>query len=287
MIEDIRGALMWARKKLVDAASAEPLDAYILLGHVLDAGRAQLLAHPEQALTPEQAIRFQDVITRRAAGTPIAYLIGTHPFYNLPEDLIVTPDVLIPRPETEHLIEAALAWAADHRVTRVADIGTGSGAIAVTLARALPGAHVWAVDISVAALAVARRNAVRYDVQGRMTLVEGDLLAPLLEQGTTCAMVVANLPYIASEEVDTLAVTEHEPRLALDGGADGLDLIRRLLADVPRVLATPGLLLLEIGTGQGEQVAALTEQALPGAQVDIVYDLAGHDRIIRAQRGGI
>lgn len=287
MIEDVRGALMWARKQLVDAAGVEPLDAYILLGHVLGADRAQLLAHPEQALTTEQATRFQDVIAQRSTGAPIAYLIGTHPFFDLPHDLIVTPDVLIPRPETEHLIEAALGWAKDHRVARIADIGTGSGAIAVTLARVLTGAHVWAVDISADALAVARRNAVRYDVQTRMTLLEGDLLAPLLDQGTTCAMVVANLPYIASEEVDTLAVTEHEPRLALDGGADGLDLIRRLLADVPHIVETPGLLLLEIGAGQGERVAALTEQALPGAEVDIVYDLAGHDRIIRAQRGGI
>lgn len=286
MGDTIRAALDWARSAWAGAAHVEPLDAQLLLGHVLGVARAQVIAHPERALTAAQVIQFRDLVARRGAGTPVAYLIGTHPFYDLPDDLIVTPDVLIPRPETEHLIDAALAWARGRRVACVADIGTGSGAIAVTLARHVPEARVWAVDVSPDALAVARRNAARYAVQERITFAQGDLLAPLVAAGVTCDLVAANLPYIPSAEVDTLAVTEHEPRLALDGGADGLDLIRRLLDGVRRVLAADGLLLLEFRAGHGERVAALVKAALPGARVDVLPDLAGFDRIVRAERQG-
>lgn len=286
MSDTICAALDWARSAWAGAAHVEPLDAHILLGHVLGVARAHMIAHPEQALTPAQAAQFRDLVARRAAGTPVAYLIGTHPFYDLPDDLIVTPDVLIPRPETEHLIDAALGWARGRDVACIADIGTGSGAIAVTLARHVPGARLWAVDVSPDALAVARRNAARYGVQERFTFAQGDLLAPLVAAGVTCDLIAANLPYIPGAEVDTLVVTAHEPRLALDGGADGLDLIRRLLDDVPRVLAAHGLLLLEFRAGHGERVAALVKAALPGAQVNVQHDLAGHDRIIRVERRG-
>lgn len=286
MSDTIRTALDHARAAWAGAAHSEPLDAYILLGHVLGVARAHMIAHPAQALTPAQAAQFRDLVARRAAGTPIAYLIGTHPFYDLPADLIVTPDVLIPRPETEHLIEAARDWARGRDVACIADIGTGSGAIAVTLARHVPGARVWAVDVSPDALAVARRNAARYAVQERITFAQGDLLAPLVAAGVTCDLIAANLPYIPSAEVDTLVVTAHEPRRALDGGADGLDLIRRLLDGVPRVLAAGGLLLLEFRAGHGARVAALVAAALPGARVDVRHDLAGHDRIIRVEREG-
>lgn len=286
----IRQALNWARDALAAARAAEPLDAHILLEYVLGVDRAYVMAHPEQPLDTTQAAAFQALVAQRAQGTPVAHLVGTHPFYDLPYDLIVTPDVLIPRPETEHLVEAALAWARDDARSRsvdtIADIGTGSGAIAVTLARSLPDAQVWAVDVSGAALDVARRNADRYAVAARMRWVQGDLLAPLVAAGVVCDLIAANLPYIASVEVDRLPVTAHEPRLALDGGVDGLDLIRRLLADVPRVLAPDGLLLLEIGAGQGEQVAALARAALPGAHVAVLPDLAGHDRIVRIEREG-
>ncbi len=282
-INNIRRALAWARSLLTTVPGAEPLDADILLASVLQSDRAYLYAHPEHALTPEYAGQYRALVTRRAAGTPVAYLLGTHPFFDLPHDLIVTPDVLIPRPETEHLIEAALAWAQAHPVACIADIGTGSGAIAITLARHLPGARVWAVDASPAALEVARQNAARYDLAERITLLHGDLLAPVLAAGAVCNLVAANLPYIASDEVDHLLITAHEPRLALNGGPDGLALIRRLLADVPRVLAAESLLLLAIGAGQGARVAALAAAALPGTQIDVLPDLAGHDRIVRVE----
>jgi len=275
--------LAWARETLAGASECEPLDAQLLLMHVLGVDRAALIAHPERPLTPEQSSAFRDLIERRAAGIPLPYLTGRRAFYDL--DLIVTPEVLIPRPETEHLVEAALAWAGGRRGLRVVDVGTGSGAIAIALAKHLPEAHVWALDISAAALDVARQNAAHYGMLERIEFVPGDLLLPLLSRGQQADLIAANLPYISSDELDTLAVARHEPRLALDGGPDGLDLIRRLLDQAPRVLGAGGLLLLEIGAGQGEQVRALAEAAFPGAQVQITPDYAGHERVVSVERG--
>jgi release factor glutamine methyltransferase len=280
----VEQALAWARAALAGAFDMEPLDAAILLAHALDADRAALIAHPERTLTPEQMARFRDLVGRRAAGTPVAYLIGTRAFYDL--DFIVTPDALIPRPETELLIDAALDWARGRAADtlRIADVGTGSGAIAVTLAAHLPAARVWAIDLSAAALAVARQNAARQGVSDRILFIEGDLLEPLIAQGAQADLIAANLPYIAHDELATLDVGQREPRLALNGGADGLDLIRRLLAQAPRVLAGQGLLLMEIGAGQGARVRALADAAFPGADVRIARDYAGHDRVVRVEK---
>lgn len=277
-------ALAWARDQWRDTPGTEPLDAGVLLAHVLDRPRTALLAHPEMPLTDEQAAQFATLVKRRAAGTPIAYLIGRHPFYD--RDFLVTPDVLIPRPETEHLIDAALAWARGRVVLRVADIGTGSGAIAVTLAAHLPDAHVHAVDCSPAALDVARQNAERAGVGGRITFHQGDLLAPLLAQGEPLDLIAANLPYIPTADLAALDVARHEPVLALDGGPDGLDAIRRLLTQAPRVLAANGLILLEIGAGQGEAAAGLAREQFPGAEIAVLHDYAGHDRVLRVERSG-
>ncbi len=204
---------------------------------------------------------------------PVPYLTGIRAFYDL--EFAVTPDVLIPRPETEHLIESALQWARGRRDWRLVDVGTGSGAIAVTLAVHLPEARVWAVDVSAAALDVARQNAIRHGVADRITLVRGDLLEPLIVADQHVDLIAANLPYIASDELKTLPVAQHEPLLALDGGADGLDLIRRLLVQAPRVLAQDGLLLMEIAAGQGAHVCELSAAAFPGAHVTLIYDYAG------------
>lgn len=282
-LERVDQALAWARTALAGASDSEPIDAPLLLMSVLGIDRAALLAHPERTLTAEQADSFRQLIERRAAGEPVPYLIGTRAFFD--RDWLVTPAVLIPRPETEHLIEAALEWAHDerengHEVRCVVDVGTGSGAIAVTLAAHLPDARVWAVDLSPDALAVARENAARANV--RVQFLQGDLLAPLLAAGETVDLVVANLPYIPSGDLEALPVARWEPRLALDGGADGLDLIRRLLAQLPTVLA--GLALLEIGAGQGARVSALAETALPGARVRVLPDYAGHDRVVWIER---
>jgi release factor glutamine methyltransferase len=270
------------------------LDAQVLLAHVLGTDRAALLAHPERILTPAQAAAYRALVERGAAGVPLPYLTGHQAFYDL--DLIVTSEVLIPRPETEHLIETALAWAHKRSLTpqssphrgvglRIVDVGTGSGAIAVTLAKHLPGARVCAIDLSAAALEVARQNAARYDLEQRIEWKVGDLLTPLVEEGQQVDLIAANLPYIVHKDLASLAVARHEPQLALDGGPDGLDLIRRLLVQAPRVLAEEGLLLLEIGAGQGEQVCDLARAALPGAQARILFDYAGLDRVVSIERG--
>ncbi len=284
LLTTVAGALAWARAALSEAAASEPLDAPLLLAHVLGCERAALLAHPQRVLTPAQSAAFRDMVERRADGLPVAYLTGERAFYDL--TLIVTPDVLIPRPETEHLVERALAWArAREGSLRVADVGTGSGAIAVTLARHLPGARVWALDASHTALGVARCNAARYDLAERVHFVQADLLGPLLGARGAFDLIAANLPYVPTSALEALAVTRHEPRLALDGGPDGLAVIRRLLAQVPRVLASDGLLLLEIEAAQGERAAALAAEALPGARVTVHADYAGHDRVVSAQWG--
>lgn len=256
----------------------DSLDAHVLLGAVLGVERAYLLAHPEAVLTPEQAERFEAWVTRCAAGEPVAYLLGRRAFYD--RDFIVTPDVLIPRPETELLLENALAWVVDRALTAV-DVGTGSGALAVTLAANKPQVRVHAVDVSAAALAVARKNAAAAGVD--VQFYEGDLLTPLVERGIMLDLVMANLPYIASDEVPTLAVSRYEPVLALDGGGDGLELVRRLLAQVPLVANAGALVLLEIGAGQGAATLALVRGALPGARAELLLDYAGHDRIVRAE----
>ncbi|MFN8449710.1 MAG: peptide chain release factor N(5)-glutamine methyltransferase [Anaerolineae bacterium] len=268
----IYDTLLAARQRI------DPLDAHVLLGEVLGVDRAYLLAHPEAPLTPEQAERFVGLVARCADGEPVAYLLGRRAFYD--RDFLVTPDVLIPRPETELLLEQALAWAGD-RAIAAADVGTGSGALAVTLAANRPQARVYATDISPAALAVARKNAERSSVG--VTFYEGDLLAPLIEHSIRLDLIMANLPYIASDELASLAVSRHEPRLALDGGADGLDLIRRLLAQIPGAINPGALVLLEIGAGQGAAALALVRETLRPQRAELILDYAGLDRIIRAE----
>jgi release factor glutamine methyltransferase len=271
-METVAEALRFARHHI------DPLDAHVLLGAVLAASRAALLAHPEAPLTAEQAERFAGYVARCAAAEPIAYILGRRAFYD--REFFVTPDVLIPRPETELLLEQALEWVGDRRLTAV-DVGTGSGALAVTLAANRPNVQVFAVDISPAALAVARRNAERYSAP--VTFFEGDLLAPLVERGIKADVIMANLPYIPSGELPDLAVTRYEPRLALDGGADGLDLIRRLLAQVPLVAHPGALMLLEIAAGQGAAALAAVGDALTVKRADLLLDYAGLDRIIRVE----
>jgi release factor glutamine methyltransferase len=258
----VHDALAWARSVLADS---EPIDASLLLMHVLGVDRAALLTHPDRELTPEQTVTFRALILQRAAGVPVPYLTGTRAFYDL--DFAVTPDVLIPRPETEHLVESALQWAQGRHDVRLVDVGTGSGAIAVTLAVHLPEARVWAVDVSAAALDVARRNAIRHGAAERITFVQGDLLEPLIAADQPVDLIAANLPYIASDELKTLSVAQFEPLLALDGGADGLDYIRRLLVQAPRVL--------ELGAA-----------AFPGAHVTLIRDYAGLDRLVSVALSG-
>ena len=268
-------ALAWASSALAGSSPSARLDAELLLAHTLGWSRARVLAEGRVELDPAQQARFAALVARRAALEPVAYLVGQREFYGLVFE--VTPAVLVPRPETELLVERALDQARSLPPdAQIADIGAGSGAIAVALAVHLPQARISAVDLSPEALAVAGRNAARHGVAGRVRLLQGDLLAPL---DAPVDLLVSNPPYTVLAEIDE-GVRRHEPHLALDGGLDGLGLYRRLLAAAPPLLRPGGVVLLEIGATQAEAVSALARMHFPHARVTVEQDLAGRDRVV-------
>jgi len=275
-VPTIKAILQDAYTRL-DATSSSPrLDAQLLLAEALQVSRAHVLAHPERELTSDEAAHIADSIDRRENGEPVAYILGRRAFYD--REFTVTPDVLIPRPETEHLIESALAFI-NGRTLHAVDVGTGSGAIAITVKGNAPQITMFATDMSEGALRVAETNARIQNVH--ISFFQGDLLIPLVGRGANVDLVMANLPYIKTDVLRTLSVRDYEPKLALDGGDDGLDLIKRLVEQVPTVCKPGGLLLLEIGADQGEAVKALVSECLSPQQVAIIRDLAGLDRIVR------
>lgn len=275
----VRDALRWGRQQLGTAPTTAG-DVRLLLQHVLAVERAYLIAHDDEILSGEQEARFRQLLARASAGEPVPHLVGESPFFGL--DFMVTPDVLIPRPETELLVEAALTWARNANVLRVVDVGTGSGCIAVTLARHLPVAEIAAVDRSEQALAVARQNAERHGVAGRVTFYQGSLVEPV---PFAPELIVANLPYISDEEWTTLddGVKSYEPAGALRGGPDGLVVIQALLEEAAAKVTPAGALFLEIGWRQGEAASALARSIFPEARVRVRPDYAGHDRILMVE----
>jgi release factor glutamine methyltransferase len=276
----IRYVLRAAADALHAAGSPTPrLDAEVLLAHVLGCTRAQLYARLHDPWPPGVLEAYGALLRRRLAGEPVAYLVGHKDFYGL--DLLVDRRVLIPRPETEELVGAVLAaLPPGGQHGPVADIGTGSGAIAIALAHYRPTIPIIAVDLSPDALAVARANAARCGVAGRIAWREGDLLAPLQEP---VAGIVANLPYTVLDELEP-GVRDWEPTLALEGGGpDGSALIARLLAEAPRVLAPGGFIALEIGYNQAEIVRRLALDTFPAADVRLRQDVEERDRLIWIQ----
>ncbi len=268
-------ALRRAAARLRPVADNPALEAEVLLAHLLGRDRTFLWAHPEAPLTPEQVARYTAWVERRAAHEPLPYITGRVEFFGL--TLAVTPAVLIPRPETETLVEVALAWARRHPHALAVDVGTGSGCIAVALAVHVPTLHLIATDISAAALHLARRNAQAHHVDGRVRFIQGDMLTPVRR----AALIVSNPPYVAAGEWEALPPSvKREPRLALWGGDDGLTPLRRLLRQARHRLSPGGLLLVEIGAGQGESARALARAHFPHAHLDILPDLAGHDRVL-------
>ncbi len=261
---------------LMRMSSAPRLDAQLILGHVLNQRREYLVAHGEQTLTDLQAQVFEKLLTLRVKGMPTAYILGDRAFYD--RSFHITPHVLIPRPETEHIVEAALEWAEKHPIRRAVDVGTGSGAIGLTLAAHLSSAIVVATDVSAAALVVAQDNGADL---ANVCYIQADLLAPL---PGPFDLICANLPYIATAEMNVLEVARFEPAVALDGGADGLALIRRLIRQATTALARAGLLLMEIGADQGLAVEALAVAAFPAQPVAILKDYSGLDRVLRVER---
>ena len=254
-------------------------DAELLLMHTLERSRAWLIAHAEEELSGSQAAAYTALVSLRRKGEPIQYITGEAEFYGLP--FLVTRDVLIPRPETEHLVEKALELAGRVVSPRIVDVGTGSGAIAVALAHKLPCAQIAAIDISSRALAVAEENAKRNGVAVRFLL--GDLLAPVA--GERFEIIVSNPPYVPTTDRDTLSVEvrEYEPALALFAGDDGLDVYRRLIPAAFDALTPGGFVALEIGYGQSTAVEALLASA-GFEQIVFVPDLQGIPRVACAQR---
>lgn len=293
-----------ARLRVAGSETAR-LDAELLLGFAVGADRTAIVAHRDAPVGVDAQTRFGAAVARREAGEPVAYIRGIKEFHGLA--FVVDSRGLIPRPETEALVDAAIGEVmarlalrpgeagASGDPVRVADIGTGSGAIAVALAVALRKRRVTmgrnvtiaATDVSPEALDLARENAVGHAAADGMRFIDADLLPPVLpDGGTPFDVVVANLPYVRSDAIAGLPIAaSFEPRLALDGGSDGLDVIRALLEKLPDALAADGVALLEIGADQGASGPAAVAASLPGWRATVEPDLAGLPRILRVERG--
>ncbi len=268
-----------AHRRLSGRAEQPALEAQVLLAHVLSQPRSWVIAHPESPISIQQSQTLNALLDKRQQGEPLPYLLGHWEFYGL--DFLVNPGVLIPRPETELLVEEALYWTQKRKnPIKGIDVGTGSGCIAISLAKCAPALRVLATDISRPALETCRLNAVRHAVQERVALVQADLLEPLRGPFD---LICANLPYIPTGKLAELEVTSHEPALALDGGADGLRLVERLLAQAGPRMAAEGLLLLEIESGARQPALEIARAAFPEAVVQVLPDLAGLPRLLRIE----
>jgi len=251
------------------------LESELLLRYTLNISQTQLYIDLNRELSPEQEKTFRHLIKRRLNGEPTAYITAHCEFYGL--DFHVDPNVLIPRPESELLVEKALQLTQHRSEASIAEIGTGCGAIAISLALNLPQAKIYATDISAPALKVARTNCQKHGVINRVRLLPGDMLDPLPEP---VDLIVANLPYVKESELPARSSVSFEPRLALNGGPDGLDRIRQLSRQLNNKLHPGGYLLLEIGQGQEKAVTTLLSRLFPSAKIEVTPDLGGIDRII-------
>jgi release factor glutamine methyltransferase len=271
--------LAHGERSLAAVTETPRLDAEILLCESLALTRPQLLARLSEVV---EATRYQSLLDRRAAHEPIAYILGEWEFYSLP--LYVTPPLLVPRPETEHLVDRALRFIGDDSC-RVLDLCTGTGCVAVAIAKNAPHTHVTASDINPTAVQVTERNAVRNDVHDRMSFWEGDLFDPFTTSSEPFDVISANPPYVEDgdwESLDPVIRLYEDPR-ALKAGVDGLDLVRRLSANAQRYLREGGLLAMEIGDGQAEAARAIVEEHQYD-NIEFEPDLAGTKRILLAQK---
>lgn len=301
---DVRAALKEGMARLrATQVPSHTLAAELLLMHTLECDRAWLYTHPEAPVDSAAAERYLALVARRAAGEPTQYLTGKQEFWGL--EFEVTPAVLIPRPETEHVVEVALErlgargikirldTGAPSAPLRIADVGTGSGCLAVALARELPHAEIFATDISAAALEVARRNAARHGVSDRIHFLQTNLLEVFLQEARAAGevsllfdLIVSNPPYIARGEAAALPreVREHEPETALFGGATGVEIYARLIEQAGSLLRAGGILVLELGYGAAERVRAIVSVQSGWANMSITNDLAGIPRVLAAER---
>lgn len=284
----ILNLIRWTDERFKKESLATPrLDAEVLLAHTLGVTRVWLYTHFDQPLERGELARFKKLIQRRIRREPLAYIVGQREFWSLP--FKVTPDVLIPRPETEILVAEALRVLSPpeqiERSFRVLEIGTGSGAVSIVLAKELSSASVVATDLSPKTLSIAEENAVKFGVRERIIFLKGDLFDPL-EKEWRFELVITNPPYIPKDQFPSLQpeVRDFEPRTALDGGRDGLAFYRRALPKVGRFLNPGGWFLAEIGAGQEEEVRRIAEKNPELDSFAFVTDLAGIKRVFRAQR---
>ncbi|MHB8105398.1 MAG: peptide chain release factor N(5)-glutamine methyltransferase [Dehalococcoidales bacterium] len=273
---NLKEALTQARKILTDNdIENAALEGEILLRHMFKIDRAQLYAELERSINPSDNKTLMKLVKRRVKGEPSAYITGHKEFYGL--DFIVNKHVLIPRPETELLVEIAISLFRNYHYLTVADIGTGCGAIAVSLAINLPTVKIYATDISLKALEVAEQNCLRHGVKDRVTLIQGDMLAPLPE---SVDLIIANLPYVKEADIPGKGPLSFEPRLALNGGEKGLDKIKILCRQANEKIKNQGSLLMEIGQGQAEDVKSILHKYFPSGLIECEKDLAGIERVV-------
>jgi release factor glutamine methyltransferase len=278
--------LSWTTDFLKRKGSESPrLDAEVMLAHALKRQRVELYTHFNDEVALAARKGFRELVLKRAAGSPVAYLVGRKEFFSL--TFTVSPDVLIPRPESEFVITEYLDVTRHLDAPRCVDVGTGSGCLAIAAVRQQPRAHFLAIDICARALAVAKTNAAELGVGDRIDFRLGDGLEPLGGEGDFDA-IIANPPYIATDQIDQLeaGVKDYEPRLALDGGPSGLAMVSRLIEEAPAHLKPGGHLILEIGSAQEAQVRALIAKQPSLLLAPTVYDHAKHARVIQAARVG-
>ncbi len=269
----------WAQKAVHDLPASETpsLDIQVLMAFCLNQKREWLIVHNNDQLTEEQITRLNCYLNRLKTGEPLAYITGKRSFYGL--DFIITPDVLVPRPETELLVEEALNWLEANPSKRNAvDVGTGSGIIAISLVDRFPDLKMTGIDVSPMALNVATENARYHNLQDRIQWVENDLLSEIDDRFD---LIVANLPYIPTQTLKDLDVANHEPRLALDGGPDGLQVINRLLEQSTNRIHPQGLILLEIEASQDQTAVAAAKKHFPEAKISYVKDYADLPRLVK------
>ncbi|MBN2256657.1 MAG: peptide chain release factor N(5)-glutamine methyltransferase [Anaerolineaceae bacterium] len=272
----ISAALLQATAAFKKQSESARLDAGVLLAHLLNKPRSWLTTHMEELLTEDECTRLDQALKQVGEGLPLPYILGHWEFHGL--EFAVDRHVLIPRPETELLVDTALQWLCSHpEQRRLADIGTGSGCIAISLAVEVLDLQVEAIELSESALMIAQLNVKRHRVSERVRLYCGDLTRPLTG---AVDIVCANLPYIPTNMLKTLPVSNHEPSLALNGGVDGLKVIRRLLELSPACVNPGGLILLEIEASLGMQVIDLARLVYPSAVIDCRQDFAGLDRLV-------
>jgi release factor glutamine methyltransferase len=252
------------------------LESEVLLMHTLTIDRAKLYTDIDSELTPQQYNNFSALVQRRLNGEPLAYITGNREFYGL--DFFVNHDVLIPRPETELLVEKTIEIASTRSYKTIVDAGTGSGVVAICLALNLPDAVIYATDISASALEVALVNCRKHNVEDRIRMLQGNLLEPLPEP---VDMIVGNLPYVTDTEIEQVNTAGHEPKVALHGGTDGLEFIIAIVGQSVSKLLRGGSILLEVGRGQRQAAARQLKGIYPYGEIAIFRDLAGIERVVR------